>query len=93
MIEVAFICLTVIGGLKMVLIHFDQHNLKRNEFEAAVMAKASALVEEKLKIKPDFYKDLETVNANQIKLAAEVDLMKKNFSLKTVMSRPPGSLV
>lgn len=90
MIETLIICATFLLAIILVLGYLAYFGMSRKAFEASVLAK----VEERLSKSTDYRKDLETVNANQLKLAQDFDLFKKSVMIKnTFAGRPPGSIV
>lgn len=79
----------------MVLFYFSHYTTKKSSYESAIEAKMLAKVDERLSMQADYRKELEIVNSNQIKLANELDLVKKTQSIKTSFGsgRPSGSIV
>lgn len=92
MIEVLFVCVTIIIVTCLVLGFFMWYGMKRDAFEKKVME----AVESRLIKSTDYRKDLEVVNSNQLKLANEIESVRKMIQMKssnTFAGRPPGSIV
>ena len=93
LIGIAIVCLTVLVGLWSVLRYFKAYRIERSSWLEAIRAELLSMVNERLGQQANYQKDLETVNANQLKLAQELELIKKTQQIKTSFQRPPGSIV
>jgi septal ring factor EnvC (AmiA/AmiB activator) len=93
LITVTIVCATVLGGIALVLRHLTTYRIERAEWLANVHKDVQSLVAERLAEQANYKKDLETVNANQLKLAQELEKVKQHQQLRTSLQRPPGSLV
>ena len=93
MIEVSIVCVTVLASLVLTLRYFQSYRLERTSWLEAVRGEVLETVDERLSLQANYQKDLEIVNANQLKLAQEIDLLKKTQLIQTRLGRPPGSIV
>lgn len=93
MIETMIVCLTVLAALLLTLRYFKSYRVERAEWLNAIRTELLDSVNERLSQQANYQKDLETVNSNQLKLAQEIDLLKKTQQIRTSLGRPPGSIV
>ena len=94
MFEVAIVCVTALVGIVLVLKHLEKFKTERKEFLDNLRTDLLAKVDTRLSEQANYRKDLEVVNSNQLKLAQELELLKKTQQLKTSFgNRPPGSIV
>lgn len=93
MVEVGIVCATVLIGLVLILMHLRKYQTERAEWQDALRSELLEKVDVRLSKQADYRKDLETVNSNQLKIAQELDLLKKTQQLRTNLGRPPGSMV
>jgi len=93
LIAVAIVCATVLVGLMLVLRYFKTYRTERQEWLDQITKNVVGMVEERLAKPTQFQKDVETLHANQVRLAQEVELVKKTTQIRTNLQRPPGSIV
>lgn len=93
LVTVTIVCATVLAGIALVLKHLTTYRTERAEWLENVHKDIESLVADRLAEQANYKKDLETVNANQLKLAQELEKVKQHQQLRTSLQRPPGSLV
>jgi cytochrome oxidase assembly protein ShyY1 len=87
MVEVGIVCVTVLIGLVLILMHLGKHQTERAEWQEALRNELLEKVDARLSKQADYRKDLETVNKNQLLIADELKLLKQTSSIRTSLGK------